>query len=132
MIDTTFNMHSDANGGDPDSTSPTLRMYHKLLWSKTLPNGKFFELHENRNASYLWHNSSLGEFSLGSDAITHSYKNQKRKKWLTSQIPEDVKELFNLGSTIGAYIIFPNKQVTFSTTLFADYYFSSLLLKQQP
>jgi hypothetical protein len=117
MIDTTFNMHSDANGGDPDSTSPTLRMYHKLLWSKTLPNGEFFKLHENRNASYLWHNSSLGKFSLGSDAITHSYKNQKRKKWLTSQIPEDVKELFNLGSTIGAYIIFPNKQVERKNTI---------------
>jgi hypothetical protein len=117
MIDTTFNMHSDANGGDPDSTSPTLRKYHKLLWRKNLPNGKFFELHENRNTSYLWHNSSLGEFSLGSDAITHSYKNHERKKWLTSQIPEDVNELFNLGSTIGASIIFPNKQVDRKNTI---------------
>jgi hypothetical protein len=117
MIDTAFNMYTDANGGDPDSTSPTLRRYHKLLWSKTLPSGEFFELHENRNGSYLWHSSTLGDFSLGSDAITHSYKNQKRKKWLTSQIPEEVKELFNMGSTIGAYIIFPNKQIEHKNTI---------------
>jgi hypothetical protein len=39
-IDITFNVYTDANGGDPDSTSPTLRSYHKLLWSKPLPNGQ--------------------------------------------------------------------------------------------
>jgi len=117
MLDTNFNMYSDAKGGDPDRTSPTLRRYHMLLWSKTLPNGEFFELHENRNGSYLWHNSSLGAFSLGSDAITHSYKNHLTKKWITSQIPQEVNELFNLGSTIGAYIIFPNKQVERKNTI---------------
>jgi hypothetical protein len=117
MIDTAFNMYTDANGGDPDITSPTLRRYHKLLWSKTLPSGEFFELQENKNGSYLWYSSTLGDFSLGSDAITHSYKNQKRKKWLISQIPEEVKELFNMGSTIGAYIIFPNKQVERKNTI---------------
>ncbi|MFZ7127535.1 MAG: DUF6994 family protein [Desulfobacterales bacterium] len=42
---------------------------------------------------------------FGSDAITHSYKNHKRKKWLTEQILNEVKELFDTGSTIGAYII---------------------------
>jgi len=48
---------------------------------------------------------------LGSDAITHSYKNQIKKKWLTTQIPKEVQELFDLGSTIGAYLIFPNNKV---------------------
>jgi len=46
IVDTTFNVHSDAHGGDPDSTSPTLRRYHKILWSKVLPQGKSFELKE--------------------------------------------------------------------------------------
>lgn len=41
MIDTKFNMQSDARGGDPDSTSPTLKSYHKILWNKPLPNGNF-------------------------------------------------------------------------------------------
>jgi hypothetical protein len=111
IIDTTFNVYSDAQGGDPDSTSPTLRKYHKMLWSKTLPNGKSFELINNKSGVYLYHNSELGEYILGSDAITHSYKNHKRKKWLTEQIQDEVIELFDTGSTIGAYTIFPNNRV---------------------
>ncbi len=109
-IDTNFNFYSDANGGDPDSTSPTLKRYHKLLWSKLLPNGKVFDLHYGVNGAYLYHESELGEFYLGSDAITHSYRNQKRKQWLVQQIPDDVQELFDAGSTIGAYILFPNRR----------------------
>ena len=111
IIDTNFNFYSDSNGGDPDSTSPTLRRYHKILWSKPLPNGSLFELSDNKNGAYLYHKSELGEFFLSSDAITHSYKNQKRKQWLTAQIPGEVNELFDTGSTIGAYIIFPNNRI---------------------
>ncbi len=111
IIDTNFNFYSDSNGGDPDSTSPTLRKYHKILWSKPLPNGRLLELRDNKTGAYLYHKSDLGEFYLGSDAITHSYKNHKRKKWLTEQIPNEVNELFNTGSTIGAYIIFPNNRI---------------------
>lgn len=110
IVDTTFNVYSDAQGGDPDSTSPTLRKYHKMLWSKSLPNGKRFEL-SDKNRVYLYHNSDLGEFILGSDAITHSYKNHNRKHWLTKQIPDEVGELFDTGSTIGAYIVFPNNRI---------------------
>ena len=111
IVDTKFNVYSDAQGGDPDSTSPTLRSYHKFLWTKTLPNGKSFELTNNKSGVYLYHNSDLGEFCLGSDAITHSYKNHKRKTWLTQQIQNEVNELFDTGSTIGAYTLFPNNRV---------------------
>jgi len=117
IIDTTFNFYSDANGGDPDSTSPTLRKYHKILWSKPLSNGKIFDLSDNKEGAYLYHKSELGEFFLGSDAITHSYKNQKRKSWIVKQIPNEVNELFNAGSTIGAYIIFPNKRIDGNHTI---------------
>lgn len=117
MIDTSFKVYSDARGGDPDSTSPTLRQYHKILWSKPLPNGNIFELLDNRPGDYLYHSSELGEFILGSDAITHSYKNQKRKQWLTKQIPDEVQEIFEVGSTIGAYIIFPCKRIDGSFTI---------------
>ncbi len=111
LIDTKFNVYSDAQGGDPDSTSATLRSYHRILWSKPLPNGKIFELINNKSGVYLFHNSELGEFYLGSDSITHSYRNHKRKAWLTQQIQEEVKELFDTGSTIGAYTIFPNNRI---------------------
>jgi hypothetical protein len=111
IIDTNFKTYTDANGGDPDSTSPTLKSYHKILWDKTLPNGTKFELTDKKSGTYLYHNSEHGEFLLGSDAITHSYRNQKRKQWLIQQIPNDVDELFEIGSTIGAYIIFPKNQI---------------------
>ena len=110
-IDTNFNVNSDAKGGDPDSTSSTLKQYHMTLWSKALPTGKTFELLDNKKGVYLYHNSELGEFFLGSDAITHSYKNHKRKHWLLKQIPIEVDELFNTGSTIGAYTLFPNNRI---------------------
>ena len=110
VIDISFNFYADARGGDPDSTSPTLRAYHKILWSKQLPNGKMFELSDHQQGVYLYHTSELGEFSFGSDAITHSYKSHIRKKRLTEQIPDEVNELFDAGSTIGAYTIFPNNR----------------------
>jgi hypothetical protein len=117
IVDPTFNVYSDAQGKDPDQNSPTLRTYHKILWSKALPNGKTFELTDKKCGVYLYHNSELGEYFLGSDAITHSYKNHKRKKWLTKQIQDEVNELFDIGSTIGAYILFPNNRVGGQHTL---------------
>jgi hypothetical protein len=45
LIDTSFDLYSDTPAGrDPDSHSPTLRRYHKLLWSKPLPGGPLFKL----------------------------------------------------------------------------------------
>jgi len=116
-VDITFNVHSDARGGDPDITSPTLRLFHKILWSKALPNGHTFELTNKQSGAYLYHKSEIGEFFLGSDAITHSYRHHKRKKWLTSQIKNEVDELFDTGSTIGSFTIFPNKRVDKKHTL---------------
>jgi hypothetical protein len=54
---------------------------------------------------------------LGSDAISHSYKHHKRKQWLTRQIPEAVNEVYSAGSTIGAYIIFPNNKIDNKQTI---------------
>ncbi len=117
IIDINFNFYTDSQGGDPDSTSPTLRKYHKLLWSKSLPNGNFLHLNDDLPNLYLYHKSELGEFVFGSDAIFHSYGNQRRKEWLTKQIPEEVKELFNLGSNIGSYIIFPKNRIDGKQTI---------------
>jgi len=117
IIDTNFNFYTDAKGGDPDRTSSTLRKYHKLLWSKPLPNGKIFELCDNKRGVYLYHKSELGEFFFGSDAITHSYRNQTRKQWLVKQIPSEVDELFDTGSTVGAYIIFPYNKIDGKPTI---------------
>lgn len=116
-IDINFNVFSDARGGDPDKTSPTLRRYHKLLWSKPLPSGKIFTLADNQPKCYLHHQSELGEFRLGSDAITNSYRDQRRKQWLINQVRLEAQELFDSGSTIGAYILFPNNSINGKQTI---------------
>jgi len=116
-IDITFNFYSDSKGPDPDKSSPTLRRYHKELWSKPLPSGKIFELSDTTKGAYLYYKAENEEFFLGSDSITHSYKSQKRKKWLTEQIPTDVDEIFNAGSTIGGFILFPNKSINRKNTI---------------
>jgi hypothetical protein len=117
IIDTNFDFYADSHGRDPDVFSLALKKYHKILWSKPLPNGKQFNLQDDKVGIYLYHNSELGEFFLGSDAISHSYKYHKRKQWLTLQIPEAVNELYSTGSTIGAYIIFPSNQISGKQTI---------------
>jgi hypothetical protein len=64
VIDTSFDFRDDANGKDPDAHSPTLRRYHRLLWSKPLPSGRSFELSDTERHHYLYHDSELGQFSL--------------------------------------------------------------------
>lgn len=47
-IDITYDFRLDANGRDPDAFSPMLRRYHRILWSKPLPNGLDFTLSDSR------------------------------------------------------------------------------------
>ncbi len=103
MIDVTFNMFSDTpEGKDPDSYSPTLRSYHKLLWSKPLPNGIRFDL-DDETRMLLHHKSESGEFFLSSDAIGHTYKNIQSMSHIINKIPSDEIDSFcALCSTIGA------------------------------
>ena len=109
VIDVNFNFGSDTPPNkDPDVYSKTLKTYHRKLWSKTLPNGTEFILKEK---GYLYHKSHLGEFYLGSDAITHSYKNTKSISRIVDKVPEIAENLFDQGCRIAAYTIFPSKQI---------------------
>jgi hypothetical protein len=105
---------------DMDACSPTLRRYHKLLWNKELPNGQMLELVDTDRKSYLYHKSSLGEFSFSSDSITPSYRDYKKggmPKLREQMPPEIVNTLYDRGSTIGAFIIFPSKRVNGQRTI---------------
>lgn len=43
-FDATFDFRSDTPlGNDPDACSPTLRRYHRVMWSEPLPSGALFE-----------------------------------------------------------------------------------------
>jgi hypothetical protein len=117
MIDINFDFRNDSYEKDPDVHSSTLKSYHKILWSKPLPNGKIFNLRDDKAGAYLYHKSELGEYFLGSDAISHSYRHHKRKQWLTGQIPEIVNKVYSAGCKIGAYIIFPNNEIDKKQTI---------------
>ena len=108
LIDTSFDVRTDAGGKDPDSHSATLRGFHQLLWSKPLPRSVLFELDEQ-----LHHESDLGTFSLASDAITHTYANRDRPPQLVvarDAMPAgEVDSFYDLGCTVGAYTVFPSQ-----------------------
>lgn len=81
QIDVAFDFRSDTPGypkSDPDALSPTLRRYHRLLWSKPLPNGVVFELVDTTPGVYLHHNSHVGQFWLASDAVIPTFRKEAR------------------------------------------------------
>ncbi len=109
-IDVTFDFRRDTpEGKDPDTHSKTLRRYHKLLWSKRLPCGAFFELEDGIPGHYLLHRSAVGEFSLSSDAVIPTFKWHKR---IQTRIPEGELKAFNAaGYTIGGMMLFPANRI---------------------
>ena len=118
LIDINFNFYSDTpQGKDPDSHSPTLRKYHRILWSKTLPGGTLFDLNLN-TPKLLHHISDLGEFFLSSDSVGHTYRNVKRMSPIIDQVdPKELNSFFSICSTIGAYVIFPSKKINNKLTI---------------
>ena len=119
LIDTNFHFYSDTpSGKDPDTFSPTLRRYHKLLWSKPLPSGFDFNLTDTTTKVYLHHKSELGEFFLSSDGIGQTYSRQKRMSDIVNQIPSDEIDTFRKSCrTLGGYIIFPSNKVDNKMTI---------------
>jgi hypothetical protein len=121
IIDITYDVRKDSNGKDPDSYSKILRNYHKLLWSKELPNGKAFLLKDDVEGVYLYHNSALGEYFLTSDAFIHTYSSWQRTKDLIKQIPKNEIEYFDyIAYTIGGIILFPGNRINKLPTMNMD------------
>lgn len=118
-IDIAFDFRSDTSPGkDPDKSSPTLRRYHKLLWSKPLPNGEVFELVDTTPRVYLHHSSQLGEFWLASDAVIPSFVKERRIAQVFEEIPvEEVEAFRRAGYTIGGMMIFPGNQIERKMTI---------------
>lgn len=97
---------------DSDRYSSTLQEYHRILWSKPLPNGKMFDLvkiSQNR----LHHASDLGEFILSSDRATSvTFAKNKCLLEVISKLPPDTLAAFSkLSDSIGGIIIWPAKRM---------------------
>ena len=111
-IDVAFDIRSDSHGKDPDRFSPTLRNYHRILWSKPLPDGTLFTLEDRYPNGYLTHASHLGEYRLSSDMIFRTFRGVARMRSLIDQIPESEQIQFSrAGSTIGGTTVFPGNRI---------------------
>jgi hypothetical protein len=111
MIDINFDFQAEAGGRDSDKYSPTLQEYHRILWSKPLPNGRMFSLSKINN-NRLYHNSDLGEFYLSSDRAITSFWKRKSFQHLTSMLAlEELKEFDQITDTIGGILIWPSNRV---------------------
>ncbi|MCZ8283144.1 MAG: hypothetical protein O9286_13005 [Aquidulcibacter sp.] len=118
MIDISFDFRTDAGGKDPDTYSPTLRRYHKLLWSKELPTGHHFQLDDTRPKKYLHHESGLGEFQLASDSVIPTFTRWKSMQHIIREFPEEDNEGFRyIGYTIGGMMIFPGNVIDGKQTI---------------
>ncbi|MDE1891303.1 MAG: hypothetical protein KGI13_02230 [Betaproteobacteria bacterium] len=105
-------------GKDPDSYSPTLRRYHKYLWSKSLPSGKIFILDDTMQDNYLYHKSDLGEFIFSSDSAIHTFTKLSSMAWIINKLEDGEAESFRrLSYTIGGMIIFPSNRVDGKATI---------------
>ena len=118
-IDINFDFRTDANGKDPDSHSPTLKRYHKHLWTKPLPSGELFFLEDAEPKNYLVFSGSSGQHFLTSDSIANSYSMRKGKISLviSSLEPSTAENFRRINSTIGANILFPGKRVGGKATI---------------
>lgn len=118
-IDINFDFRSDTPlGKDPDSHSPTLRSFHKLLWSKPLPSGALFNLDDTKSGIYLHHQSELGEFFLSSDTATHTFSRWASMAHIINQVNSAEIEIFRkLAYTIGSMIIFPGNRIEGKSTI---------------
>jgi hypothetical protein len=118
-IDVNFDFRQDTPpGADPDKYSPTLRSYHRLLWSKPLPGGDIFALDDSSPRAYLYHRSSLGEFCLSSDSVIPSFRRERTLASIFDQMPVSERDEFlRLTYTMGGMMVYPGNKVAGRMTI---------------
>ena len=105
------------NNIDPDKHNMILRKWHKILWSKLLPEKSIkLELVEKDHGLYYF--SEIGEHYLTSDSIIHTYSRQKSISDIIQKIPTDeINSFFRIASRIGGYILFPGNRIGNAQTI---------------
>jgi hypothetical protein len=116
-LDVSYDFRVDSKGRDPDLASPTLREYHRMLWSRTTPTGQSIQL-SMRSDFYLVAEIQGQMLALSSDTITNSLSSHKTCSFLVENAdPSLVEDVKAKGSTIGARIVFPGKSRTGHQTI---------------
>ena len=98
-------------GADPDTRSPALRRFHKLLWNRNLPNGQRMELSDDPGGYLQWNG-----MRFGSDNIAASFR-YERCRSLIEKVASSLEDYHSFMEdfirrtyTIGGAIIFPRHQ----------------------
>ncbi len=113
-INVSFNFNADTPyGKDPDTYSHSLHSYHRVLWTRKLPNGEKFNLKESIKAPYYLFDEVNSKYS--SDSLVQSFK----KKTISFSIKTQQKanKIREKGRTIGGYIIFPAYRIDNKQTI---------------
>ncbi len=118
VIDIDFDFQKEANYRDSDRYSPTLREYHRLLWSKQLPNGNTFTLTPIANNCLKYLSPQGDEWILSSDRAVASFTKPANMQPLIDKIGKDeVADFKKLTDTIGGIIIWPAKKIDNKITI---------------
>jgi len=119
VIDTSFDVRTDAGAKDADTFSPTLCRYHRLLWSKPMPGGIRFELSAPTTPPfYLQHRSDVGEFWLSSDSVIATFTGYNTPKPIVGQLSDAENEAFiAIAYTIGGFLLWPANRVDGKQTI---------------
>jgi hypothetical protein len=96
-----------------------LASYHQQLWSKSLPNGEFFQLHiKGRSKFSLVYQGKTERFVFTSDSIGHTMSKWKKMKPIIDQIPKhEIESFYDIALTIGGYVIFPANRINNKPTI---------------
>ena len=109
-FDPTLDFRADSQGRDPDAASATLRRYHQLLWSKTLPRGAQFAL--VLDDTYLRHVSDAGVLLLSSDASVPTWSRLTKFAHIRRFVNEkDLREFDAITHQMGAMMLFPRNRI---------------------
>lgn len=119
-IDFTFDVRSDTpEGEDPDAKSPTLRRYHQILWSKTLPDGRRLQLSDKpQKLAPGWYLYATvdgdpdSERGWSSDSILITHTRYQRMAELMATVPQQTRDDFvTLGYTACGFTLWPQRRV---------------------
>lgn len=117
-VDVAFDARSETPAGkDPDASSPTLRTYHQLMWSRPLPDGTSFELSTPAAKPYLLHESARGRFELSSDLIVNDHHRRLQHLWADDGERRIRGALRGMRWSIAGTVIFPSGRIAGQQTV---------------
>lgn len=102
-----YDVRKDSKGKDLDAASETLKSYHKLLWSKPLPNGQMMELEKGKGFYLRWNDMYFGSDSI---IVSFMYAGYKQCQMIMDGIPnfDNYREDYlKKAYTVAGSIIFP-------------------------